>query len=69
MNLKNTMSMKTLKLADNRLNDEDMMYVCDALYSMPNFQDLDVSNNLFKADGAMYLKEAIISHGVFDTDE
>jgi len=69
MNLKNTMSMKTLKLADNRLNDEDMMYICDALYSMPNFQDLDVSSNLFTFDGSQYLKNAILSHSVFETDE
>ena len=69
MNMKHTMNLRTLKLADNRLNDDDMMYLCDALHDMPSFQDLDVSSNLFKVDGIRYLKNAIISHSVFDTDE
>lgn len=68
MSLKQSLHMRVLKIADNHLEDDDFVFIADALSFMPQFQDLDVSSNQCRTNGARALKLAIISHSIFADD-
>lgn len=68
MALKQSLHMRVLKIADNHLEDDDFVFIADALSFMPQFQDLDVSSNQCRTNGARALKLAIISHCIFADD-
>lgn len=66
--LRQSLYLRVLKIADNFLEDDDFVHLSEALGMMPQFQDLDVSSNQCRTNGARALKLAIISHSTFSDD-
>lgn len=62
--LKQSMHLKTLKIARNFLSDEDCDYISEALHDMPSFQDLDISGNLLTRFCTRGLKKTLCSHAI-----
>jgi Ran GTPase-activating protein (RanGAP) involved in mRNA processing and transport len=59
-----SLQLQVLKLARNRLCDEHIVLLGDAIMQMPQFLDLDLAGNLCRMYGCRGLKQAIASHGV-----
>lgn len=59
-----TMSLQYLRIARNRLYDEHVQLLGDAIQIMPQFLDLDIAGNMCKMYGCRALKLALASHGV-----
>jgi hypothetical protein len=66
--MKQSLHMRVFKAAENHLVDDDFVLLSDALAAMPQFQDLDLSSNQCRTNGARALKLAIISHSIFADD-
>jgi len=65
LQLKLSLHMRVLRVAENGLGDADMLHIAYALHDMPQFQDLDVASNKIRTNGARALALAIISHSLF----
>jgi hypothetical protein len=65
LQMKLSLHMRVLRVAENSLGDADMLHIAYALHDMPQFQDLDVASNKIRTNGARALALAIISHSLF----
>eukprot|EP01041_Mallomonas_annulata_P006738 gene6738-13646_t len=57
-------SLRVLKLANNRLRDDDIVFVANALLVLPSMRHLDIANNSCHIFGSEALKQSILAHAV-----